>query len=481
MTPASVGVARGILRNASALLLVGLFAKGAGLIVAILVARFLGPGAMGLYAALFAVAVLIETFISLGMSDSLVRDVAAHPSKAASMLLAALRLVFLISIVPAAGLAIAAAIADGHAAARASLLILAIGTPISGAFIVAQAILQGAERVLALTWITFAARVVSLAFLVIVFFNGAGLEAAFASRVLFHLLSLSAFASLLLWRRSRDDGRHSTRDLMTRAMPFAVNKAIRETALRLPSLVLPGSVGLAAAGLFDSANRIRSTVAMTMSASIVGLMPALARNAAGEEQGSGLLIGYSVKYMCIAMAIVASAVALLSHEVVRLLFGESFASAALPLQLLAWTQVLNGVSAVLQQAMLARGAVGAAVRNSTIALVVQLVLLVALSPALGVPGAALAVLSASAVALVIDLHFVRRGVMPFELRRFVLAPFGAAALVACSLYAANTMSLSARILVGLGSWAAAVALFRILPREELRFMRRIARPSRRNP
>lgn len=482
MTPASVGVARGILRNASALFLVGLFAKGAGLIIAIMVARFLGPGAMGLYAALFSIAVLIETFISLGMSDSLVRDVAAHPARAAPMFLAALRLVVLVSIVPAAGLAIAAVIAGEHEAARASLLILAVGTPISGAFVVGQAILQGAERVLTLTWVTFVARIVSLAFLFYFFSRGAGIEWAFASRVLFHFLSIAAFAWLILRRRAGDDVAHSARELMTRSIPFAANKAIRETGLRLPSLLLPGTIGLAAAGLFDSANRIRSTVAMTMTASVVGLMPALARNAAGQEQGTSLLIGFSLKYMCIAMAIVASLVAMLSGEFVLLLFGDSFASAALPLQLLAWTQVLNGVSAVLQQSMLARGAVGAAIRNSAIALAVQAGLLVVLSRTLGVPGAALAVLLASAIAVAVDLRFVHRQVTPIELRRFVLAPFGASLLVACALYAAGDLPLWVRLLAAIASWSLALAVFRILPREEMRFMRNLARlPGRRKP
>jgi O-antigen/teichoic acid export membrane protein len=391
------------------------------------------------------------------------------------MFRAALRLVALVSIVPAAGLAIAAWLADAHDAARASLLILAVGTPVSGAFVVAQAILQGAERVLALTWVTFVARIFSLAFLFLAFFAGAGIEAAFGSRVLFHFLSIAAFAWLLLRRRMDQDQPHSTRDLATRSVPFAAYKAIRESGLRLPSLLLPGTIGLSAAGLFDSANRIRSTVAMTMSASIVGLMPALARNAAGQEQGSGPLIGFSVKYMCLAMAGVASLVALLSEELVLLLFGGSFAAAALPLQLLAWTQVLNGMSAVLQQSMLAHGAVGAAIRNSAIALALQGGLLAALSLTLGVPGAALAVLLCSAVAAAMDLGYVNKRIAPIELNRCAFAPFAASALVACALYAANGTALWVRVLVTLGSWALALALFRILPREELRFMRQLAR------
>src|SRR4026209_224489 len=189
MTHATVGVARSILRNAGALFLVGAFAKGAGLVIAVLVARFPGADAMGLFAILFSVPVLIETFISLGMSDSLVRDAAAHPAEAPGMYRAALKLVGWISLLPIVGLALAALFVDDYASARPSLVILAFGTPISGAYVVAQAVMQGTERVLMLTWVTFLARIASLALLFFAFLGGAGIEAAFASRVLFHLLS----------------------------------------------------------------------------------------------------------------------------------------------------------------------------------------------------------------------------------------------------------------------------------------------------
>ncbi len=108
---------------------------------------------MGLFAVLFSVAVLVETFISLGMSDSLVRDVAARPTEAPGVYLAALKLAGWVSVMPVAGLVVAAFLVDEYASARSSLVILAVGTPISGAFVVAQAVLQGAERVLLLTWV----------------------------------------------------------------------------------------------------------------------------------------------------------------------------------------------------------------------------------------------------------------------------------------------------------------------------------------
>jgi len=479
MTHASVGLARGILRNASALFLVGAFAKGAGLVIAVLVARFLGADAMGLFAALFSISVLIETFISLGMSDSLVRDVASHPGEAPGMYRGALKLVAWVSVIPVIGLAVAAYAIDEHASARASLVILAVGTPISGACVVAQAVLQGIERVLLLTWVSFLARIASLGLLFIAFYAGAGIEAAFASRVLFHLLCLAVFSFVLLKQGEAAQPAHSTYRLLTRAVPFAINKGIRELSTRLSSLVLPGAVGLTGAGIFDSANRIRSTVSMTMSVSIVGLMPAFARNAKGAERdSSAALIGYSVKYMCLGMAVIATVVCVLSDWIIRILFGSEFAAAALPLQLLTWTQVLNGIDAVVQQAMLARAAVGPAIRNSAIGVATQFVLLVVLSKVWGLQGAALAVLISSLAMMAIDLRYLLRNIVAIPAWHFAIAPMLVSLAVASLLFAASHASVATRSLIAVGSWAVAMAVFRVLPRHEFDFIRRLVMPVR---
>src|SRR5690606_22194248 len=110
MTRDSIGVARGILRNASALFLVGLFAKAAGLVVAVLVARFLGASAMGLFALLFSVIFLLEILVSAGMTDSLVRDVAANPSSARALHGLALKLALILGLAVAILLAGSAAV-----------------------------------------------------------------------------------------------------------------------------------------------------------------------------------------------------------------------------------------------------------------------------------------------------------------------------------------------------------------------------------
>ena len=452
------------------MLLVGVFAKGAGLVIAVLVARFLGPHAMGLFALLFSIAILLETFISVGMSDSLVRDVAARPDQAANLYLSALKLVAWISLVPATLLALAAFLIANDSGTRASLMVIAISTPVSGAFVVSQAVLQGSERVLFLTWVTFLARILSLALLAYVLYRGAGLEAAFASRLLFQALSVAVFFPAYWRDRKKSSGVYTNRDLLTRSVPFALNLAVRELGVRLPSFLLPVTVGLGPAGVFDSANRIRSTLGMTIGASIVGLMPSFARNFGQSGSRFDGLIGYSVKYMCLAMSAVATVITLLAKGIIDLLFGPAFAGASQPLQILVWSQVLVAVDAVLQQAMLAAGATYPAIRNSTVGVLGQLALILLLSAALGLPGVALALLLSSALTLALDLRYVVRNVTAIPIRRFAVGPLAAAFFVASLMLVVDHVSFALRLLVAIGSWGAAMVLFRVLPREELRFM-----------
>jgi len=470
----SVVLARGILRNAGALFLVGMFAKGMGLVIAVLVARFLGTDAMGLFALLFSVAMLLETFISIGMSDSLVRDVAARPRQASNLYLYALKLVAWISILPALALALGAFLIAEDSATRASLLVVAIGTPVSGAFVVSQAVLQGTERVLLLIWVTFLARVASLIWLVVAFYQGAGVEAAFGSRVLFQAASVGVFFFALRRDRNGESADFTARHLLTRAAPFALNRAIGELGARLPSLVLPGTLGLGASGVFDTANRVRSTLGMTMSAMIAGMMPSFARQFVDPRGSSDRLVGYSVKYMCLAISAVATVIGLGADWIIGLLFGPAFAHASAPLQILAWAQVLVAVDAVLQQVMLAAGHEYATVRHSAVGVAGQLVLILLLASALDLPGVAVAVLLSAAFTLALNLRFVARHVAPIPVGQFAAAPLAAAGLVAAMMFVVHDQPFLVRVLVLTGAWGVAAALFRLLPREELRFMRQLA-------
>jgi O-antigen/teichoic acid export membrane protein len=220
---------------------------------------------------------------------------------------------------------------------------------------------------------------------------------------------------------------------------------------------------------------VRSTLGMTMSAAITGMMPSFARQFAGPAADSHRLVGYSLKYMCLAIAAVATVMGLAAEWIIGILFGAEFAAAVRPLEILAWAQVLVAVDAVLQQALLAAGQAYATVRHAAVGVTAQLVLILilALTSVLDLPGIALAVLLSAAVTLVMDLRYLVKHVAAIPVRRFVAGPLAATAVVAAAMFVADGHALAARVLVAVLAWAAVTMLFGLLPRDELKFMARL--------
>jgi O-antigen/teichoic acid export membrane protein len=282
------------------------------------------------------------------------------------------------------------------------------------------------------------------------------------------------FLPAVLRAGARGKPPHRPRELLTKSVPFAAVAALQDVGMRLPSFVLPGIVGLPASGIFDAANRIRSALGMAVSASVVGLLPSLARSSAGTRADARALIAYGTKYMCLGTAAAATVVAVLCEWIVDVLFGPAFAAASRPLQLLAWAQVPAAIAAVLQQATLAQGIAAPVVRHAGAGVLAQLLLMAVLATTLGLEGAACAVLLASLLTLALSLRFVLQTIAPIPLWRFALAPLAAATGVGGALLSVSGEPVATRCLVAAAAWTIAIAAFRILPRNELRFMKELA-------
>jgi O-antigen/teichoic acid export membrane protein len=473
MTRHAVGTARGMLRNSAALLLVGIFAKGMGLVIAVLVARFLGPSATGLFALLFGIAVLCETLTTLGVPEALVREIAAKPASSGHLVRTAVRIVLVVSILPTLAFLAASFYFEPGDPTRASLRVLSISTPVASLFMVAQAGLQGLERMFLLSWITFATRIVSLVWLVYALWQGAHIESAFVSRLLFQFGAVAIILPIL-WRYPdlRPD-ESSVRNLLFRSFPFALNKILSDLTIRMPALILPAILGLAKSGLFDAAERVRNTIAMTMQATVQGIMPAFSRNFSGEGPQSDVLISYSAKYVAIGMALIATGLAVLSGWIIRLLYGPQFLDAILPLQILLWAQVVVSVDAVLRQAMLAARHEYSAVRRSLAGLLALLVVIVSTAKLFGLVGVAAGMLLAAVILLWVDVHFVHRRVSAIRSASAVVAPLSAALLIGTALALIDYDAILTRILVATVGWALAFLVLRLIPRAEFELLRRV--------
>ena len=112
--------------------------------------------------------------------------------------------------------------------------------------------------------------------------------------------------------------------------------------------------------------------------------------------------------------------------------------------------------------------------NSAAGVIGQAALILLLAIYMDLPGVALGVLLSAALTLALDLRVVVKYVVAFPVGRFAVGPMAAAGLVAGVMLATHDLSFMVRAMALAGSWALALVLFQLLPREELRFMRQLA-------
>jgi O-antigen/teichoic acid export membrane protein len=466
-----VAVAFSIVRNSVALMAVGLLAKGMGLVLAVLIARFLGPASMGLFALLFSIALLVEYVAPLGLQDVLIREVAARPRERVKLWRQAATLAVCASLVPSAAFLAAAWHFQDQASTRACLVTLAVGMPFSALALVSQSALQGMEKVLYLTWTTFITRVASLAVLVLMLMQGAGVESAFISRVLFQAGSAALFVFMILRDAPPHEDSGKPHIDLRRALPFAVNRLVTESTTRAPLLLLPVLFTLAQIGIFDAADRIRLTLGIMVAVATTAIMPALARSFT-DEGGGGResLVSYSTKYVCLLLSAAALAISIFADVIVHVLYGEKFAQSALLLQVLVWTQVLVATDTVLKQTMIANGREYAVAVRALIGIGCLAALVLGLGSAFGLIGAAAGVLLSAVVTISMDTVFVARQVLPLDVTRFVLKPVACALVAGAVLVALDGASLWLRLAAGLGTYLLAAAAARLMPAPERAFL-----------
>jgi O-antigen/teichoic acid export membrane protein len=189
-----------IAKTSSAMLATATRAKGGGLFLTVLVARYLGASSLGVFAVIQAMSLLLEVMLPLGQQDVLVRTIAREQSSMLNHWVNASMTSFGVAMGVGLSLVLVACLKDFGTETTVALCVAAAGFPFAGMNLVAQAVLQGAERMEYQTLAAFTGRLIGLLLLWFLLAKGAGIWAAFASRAIFKLASL-LILSRAIWLR----------------------------------------------------------------------------------------------------------------------------------------------------------------------------------------------------------------------------------------------------------------------------------------
>ena len=454
--------------------------KGGGLIVTVLVARYLGASALGVFAVVQSMALLLEVIIPLGQQDVLVRTVARERPAMFDHWVTASASSVLFALCMTIGLILVAWLVKFDPDTRLALCVAAIGFPVAGLNLIAQAVLQGAEQMEHQTFAAFIGRILGLLLLWLLLMNGAGTWAAFAGRAVFQLVSLLILSRAIWLNVKRNQwpaqSRPSTatcKNSLKTAFPFLIQRFLNDGLNRLNVIILPMLVSLTMVGFFNAANQIALTSTMIISIVMMTVLPLFSRTFQRDSEKSGMLSDQMMKFVLILIFPFTFFVTVAADKIILMLYGTGYHDSVMLLQLVIWSQVFVAADAVMKQNMIASDNEGAMVRRSAAALIANILLTVALSKMIGVFGIAAAVVSSSAFLLILDIWFVSRHVFKPNLLKNIGKPFICAGLAGFAAFQLRHQHLIALLLVTSSSYTALLFLLRTFSSEELSLFKQL--------
>lgn len=470
--PISGAEARRAARNAGAIAAASLLSRGLQFGWQLILASGLGPAAFGVYGAAAAFIMVGAPLVSFGMGPIVIRDVARRPEQAGRYLASLLLTQTLLALAAYVGINAAAALAGYSETVRVFAAIAGLSLFMDALGNQCHDLLLAHERMAAASAVTVAHIVLLIALAGAGLAAGYGLFGVYAGVLLAGALRSAALGALV-WRGGVRPiwpvDRRLTRRLLGDGAPLALSAFLTLAYQQADKLLSSRFVGDRETGYLTVAFIVIFGVVEILNTTVLtALYPMMSRSYDG---GRSPLFGFMIEKLTIFTVIICLpitlVIALFAPHILAPLFGEDFRPAAAVLQILIIYALLMMTGNICAQGMLVQNRQRRLLLIRAAGLGVNLALLLALLPRLGILGAAVSSVCAEGLALaLIWANFHAEG---WDVRRLfppAARLTGAAAVAAAAMLALRSSQPALAITAGLGLYALALARLPILGRDD---------------
>lgn len=469
-----------IVRNTIGLLLVSLIAKGSGLIIVIVVARYLGAEALGVYVVIMALTMLLAAVSPMGTPDVAIRAVSRDHSTMLRHWVESAFVTVLFATLFGLCLALGSRLIGIPAEAQTAVDIAAVALLPGGLMLASQAPLQALERMKYLTICAFVGRIAGLSVLVVMLESGAGIASAMVSHLVFVTLTVILLAMVII-RYGRAAGATKDWDLSSAgivqtvfaALPFAGQRVLAEAVIRINLIILPLLVSVQSVGWFDAADRIRRTIAVVIPITMLAVMPEFSRAFAGNRKQAIALAQRTMKFLLIAIFPLVLLLVVAAPQIISLLYGSDYERSVPVLRIGVWSLLFLGADMVLKQIMIASHEERALLWRSLCGMAMLLVSTVILAKFFGILGVAASISLASVFVMMLDAKFVTRRLGSMNLKAVAAKPLLSAAAAGSVALLLSGENLIVVVAVSGAVYVASLALCHALTSDEWAVIRQI--------
>ena len=224
-------------------------------------------------------------------------------------------------------------------------------------------------------------------------------------------------------------------------------------------------------GLYSAAMTITLAISLLAFAVRVAIYPVMTRYAATAPDKLALLHHKANQYLIVLALPIAAGVCLLARPMITLIFGETFEPAVPVLQISVWAAVFILITVPNARLMLVSHRQNVSARLTGASMATNVIANLILIPPLGILGAALARVIASAT-LFLGIHlYVRANLLRSSFLPLLPRPLLATALMVAAMWPARELPMIVTLIIGLIVYAGAALLLGVVPADDLVYWR----------
>jgi O-antigen/teichoic acid export membrane protein len=448
----TVGVRR-VARNTAAILVARVSSLSARLIVTMITARYLGKALFGDYSYVAALVGSFELLSDFGLNQIAIREIARRREKADDYFGSVLMLKGSMMLLTLAVLVVAANSAPGDAHVRQSIYLYGASVVLNHFVNTSFVLFRAFERMQYEAVLVFVERALYVLLTVWVISQGAGFVSLFWVNMVSVTIKLALGAWIIASRFTLPKIRLDWtmyKQYLRESLPVGISQVVNSLILRIDVILLGLLTTSEVVGAFSGPYRIVDTAGLVSVILVTALFPVMARRARVSRDALRDLLQSAIKALLLLAVPASIGLSLLARPALQFVLGGEFTESRTVLQVLALVLVPVYLNRLFDYAFISINRQVAYARITAVALLLNIVLDVALIPALGYWGACVGTMSAEVLRLALCLWLISREVGGLRLwpvvKRIIIPSLGMAlVLLALASYSWVVAALAAAL------------------------------------
>jgi O-antigen/teichoic acid export membrane protein len=384
-------ISRRLVANISALTVAQLFYRLTSLFLSILLARYLGVAQQGVYGQIQNYIAVFGAFCDLGIANLVIRDMNQNARRHEESVAAYFTLLVLTNSILFTGALITALVLRYEAVVFSGIVLAGLGMAFGGISSAFYVVLAGRQSMKKIALVQSAVTLTIAIGIVTVMLAGGRVVAltavaavvGFCTLILFWIPAIRMMPELQLAFRPA-----IAFELLKRGLPFTLHAGIYVVFTRIDVLILRAMTDDFTIGIYTAGTRLTFPLTVFSMMAVTAIFPVLSRYMNERPEVAFRIARSTMKWLILAGLAIAIPAALLSSEIVRILFGAEYAPTAPVFSILIWYIPIFYSYQVINDLLVAANKLWGLVLISLVCLLLNIVLNVILIPKMGAYGAA---------------------------------------------------------------------------------------------